>query len=214
MTPLRLPVSVAIFMLLAGGCGREPVGARDRHGVLVLQFEFQESTPGSSSEMSPSKLDIDSLALAISGSGMDTIERILPVEDGVADGVIEGIPAGSNRAVHALASSYDPPVDLYEGRDTVTIEAGRVTETTLSMIRLRDDIVAHLLLMPESTFVGMPVIADASSSFDYYFPDSLLWYRFLLDGVESSGWGHIAIDTLCSTAKGIRTVSVEVRNSA
>lgn len=213
MTRLPLFLSVAGIMLLAGSCGKEPVGMQTRQGALLLQFEFQESTTGKIGELSPSKLDVDSLSIEVSGLGMDTIERVFPVEDGVAEGTIESVPAGENRTIYALAWSGDPTVELYEGSDTVAIEAGRLTEATLIMTRVRDDIVAHLSLEPETTFVNMAVIADASASFDYYLPDSLLSYRFLLDGAERRPWGPAATDTLFPTSKGSHTVTVEVRNT-
>jgi hypothetical protein len=211
----RYSVLLIVFwvMLLAGGCGKEPTGTSIRQGTLILQFEFQEGTPRDTGNLSPSKLRVDSLSIEISGTGMDTIERIFPVEDGVAEGTIENIPAGEDRAVYALAWSGDPTVDLYEGSDTVAIETGRVTEAMLIMTRLRDDVVAHLSLEPESTFVNMPVIADASGSYDYYLPDSLLLYRFLLDGAERRPWAPVAMDTLFLTTKGVHTVTAEVKNT-
>jgi len=213
MTKLRSRL-LLLVVLLVWGCGKEPTATHQQLGSLALQFEFVSQQGEGTGDLSPSKVEVDSLSVAVSGSGMDPIRKVFPVTGGIADGRVDGIPAGSERYVDVLAWSVDPDSDLYQGIDTVTIEAGKVTEATLTMTRLQNDLLALLTLRPESTYVDSPVIADASASVDYYFPDSEIEFRFLLNGSETKPWGGGPVDTIFPAEKGSLIVTVEIRNDS
>ena len=203
-------VGVALF-----SCVRDPASVGEGTGSLMVRFTFSPE-PGSTTKMprAPTLLTVDSLSVDVSGAGMTPIGVVVPVVDGTASGTVEGIPAGNDRTVTALAWSADPRVNLYEGADTVTISAGAVTEATLVMGRLQPGPVAVLDVEPDTVYVGDFVIADGSASYDCYAPDDSLSFMFLRNGVEIRGWSAVNRDTFPAPVKGDWDIGVVVRNLA
>lgn len=205
-----LLVAVASLAWLA--CSRDPASAGDRTGALSLMLQFPADAKFPSLALAPETLPVDSLSVRVWGAGMDTMRVVVPVVNKVASGTVEGIPAGSNRIVEARAWCADPLVPLYRGVDTVAIEAGKVTDAVLTMDMIQNQPGARLALTPDTTWVGHPVVADAAGSFDPYYPDSLLMFRFTLNGEGITEWAPARQDTFLAPPRGSWPVAVLVKN--
>ncbi len=191
-------------------CARDVVSPHA--GAVVVRAVFPSGS--AQGEAAPMKLPVDSMSVRVHGPGMSPRSVVVPVVDGVAEGRVDDVPAGKGRIVTALAWSAEPRFDLYRGEDTVTVEAGKVTEAMLVMRRIAAGPAARLVLDPDSVRVGQRVIADASASFDPYGPDDSLSFRFTLNGAELRGWSHASRDTFVAPPKGVWRIGVTVRASS
>ncbi|MCU0612671.1 MAG: hypothetical protein MUE60_12900, partial [Candidatus Eisenbacteria bacterium] len=210
---VMVTLTVALCVLFTS-CLRDPASVGDGTGSLLLIVAFSADPASSPLLPAPASLSVDSLSVEVRGAGMTPLQLVVPVVNGTASGTLDGIPAGRDRVVTALAWSADPLVYLYQGADTVTIESGKVAEAHLVMGRLQPGPFAIIEIAPDTALVGEPVIADASASYDCYAPNDSLWFRFLLNDVEIRAWDAASRDTLPAPGKGSWCVGVEVRNGA
>lgn len=186
----------------------DPLSTPTASGGLVVHLTL----PNGVTTFPTAKAVITRVRLQITGEGMEPLDTLLAVRDGLAEARIAGIPVGRRTVAAGLEDAQG--TQLWQGRTEVAIQADRFAAAVIALSRVDDTPPAlEAIDIPPSLQAGAPIRLVVSAEDVHDATDSLqVRWDFDGDGAFDTDWSYAKEQSHAFTSPGSYTVRVEVRD--
>lgn len=129
---------VAAFIFVVAGCSGSSTSQKNQGAITAKLVWTGSKTSTKSVASAPS--GVATVRLAISGSGMATIQQDFPAADG--NGILNGVPAGSGMTVTASGLDASGAITHQGSVGNVTIQTGQTTDVGVITMQATNSLAA------------------------------------------------------------------------